>query len=472
MSSASSVGTAGPAALGCGPRGRDRVTVTGDIMPPMPLAWFTRRQLLRGAAAGIATVAARRGAHPAREAGTVLHAMTQPADEIGPYADGVLPPGVRSRFVDGVNGLRMHVLEAGSKAGARAGVLLLHGFPELAYSWRRLLPALADAGYHVLAPDLRGYGRTDGTDVGYDDDLRPFRMLNEIRDMLSLVSAFGYREVHLAGHDFGSLVASWCAVARPDVFRSVVLMSAPFGGTAALPFDTADAEPSGAAAPAAAPAADIDADLASLDPPRWHYRRFYATRGANDDLWRAPQGVHDFLRAYYHMKSGDWSGNRPEPLREWSAAELARLPRYYVLDLGRGMAESVAAHMPTAAEIAACEWLPDDELRVYSTEYERTGFQGGLQWYRSVASVSSIFGGGINADLQVFAGRTIDQPSLFIAGARDWGIHQRPGALERMESQACTDLRGLHLLDGAGHWVQQERSADVNRLVLDFLATL
>ena len=438
---------------------------------------LTRRQLLRGAAAGIATAAvarATRAARPARAAATrpsarpYTHAMGQSGDDIGPYDGGVLPAGVRSRFVAGVNGLRMHVLEAGSKAGARAGVLLLHGFPELAYSWRRLLPALAAAGYHVMAPDLRGYGRTDGAGVGYDDDLRPFRMLNEIRDMLSLVSAFGYRQVHLAGHDFGSLVASWCAVARPDVFRSVVLMSAPFGGTASLPFDTADAPTTSADAAAA----DIDADLASLDPPRHHYRRFYATRGANDDLWRAPQGVHDFLRAYYHMKSGDWDGNRPEPLREWSAAELARLPRYYVLDLGKGMAETVAEHMPSAAEIAACEWLPDDELRVYSAEYERTGFQGGLQWYRSVQSVSSIFGGGINADLQVFAGRTIDQPSMFIAGARDWGIHQRPGALERMDGQACTDLRGLHLLDGAGHWVQQERSAEVNRLVLGFLDPL
>ena len=438
---------------------------------------LTRRQLLRGAAAGIATAAvarATRAARPARAAATrpsarpYTHATGQSGDDIGPYDGGVLPAGVRSRFVAGVNGLRMHVLEAGSKAEARAGVLLLHGFPELAYSWRRLLPALAAAGYHVMAPDLRGYGRTDGAGVGYDDDLRPFRMLNEIRDMLSLVSAFGYRQVHLAGHDFGSLVASWCAVARPDVFRSVVLMSAPFGGTATLPFDTADApSPSASAA-----AGDIDTDLASLEPPRHHYRRFYATRGANDDLWRAPQGVHDFLRAYYHMKSGDWDGNRPAPLREWSAAELARLPRYYVLDLGRGMAETVAEHMPTAAEIAACEWLPDDELRVYSAEYERTGFQGGLQWYRSVQSVSSIFGGGINADLQVFAGRTIDQPSMFIAGARDWGIHQRPGALERMDGQACTDLRGLHLLDGAGHWVQQERSAEVNRLVLGFLDPL
>ena len=421
---------------------------------------LTRRQLLRGAAAGIATAAAAPGAAAER--------MTAQPAAPGPYADDVLPPGVRSRFVANVNGLRMHVLEAGSKAGARGGVLLLHGFPELAYSWRRLMPALAAEGYHVMAPDLRGYGRTDGTGVGYDDDLRPFRMLNEVRDMLSLVSAFGYREVHLAGHDFGSLVASWCAVARPDVFRSVVLMSAPFGGTATLPFDTADAAP----APADAEATDIDADLANLTPPRWHYRRFYATREANDDLWRAPQGVHDFLRAYYHMKSADWSGNRPEPLRAWSAAELARLPRYYVLDLGKGMAESVAEHMPSAAEIAACEWLPDDALRVYSAEYRRTGFQGGLQWYRSVGSVSSIFGGGINADLQVLAGRTIDQPSLFIAGAQDWGIHQRPGALERMESRACTDLRGLHLLDGAGHWVQQEQSAAVNRLVLDFLRSL
>ena len=446
---------------------------------------LTRRQLLQGAA-GIAAAAAAPGAEAAglaavttrSGAGPYTHAMTQPDDDIGSYEQGVLPAGVRSRFVTNVNGLRMHVLEAGSRAEARAGVLLLHGFPELAYSWRRLMPVLAEAGYHVMAPDLRGYGRTDGAGVGYDDDLRPFRMLNEIRDMLSLASAFGYRRVHLVGHDFGSLVASWCAVARPDVFRSVVLMSAPFGGTATLPFGTADAPappaevpPASASEPAGA-ATDIDAGLAGLDPPRHHYRRFYATRGANDDLWRAPQGVHDFLRAYYHMKSGDWDGNRPEPLREWSAPELARLPRYYVLDLGEGMAETVAEHMPSAAEIAACEWLPDDELRVYSAEYERTGFQGGLQWYRSVQSVSSIFGGGINADLQVFAGRTIDQPSMFIAGARDWGIHQRPGALERMDGQACTDLRGLHLLDGAGHWVQQERSAEVNRLVLGFLDPL
>ena len=393
--------------------------------------------------------------------------QTAQRDDVGPYAADVLPRGVRSRFVHDVNGLRMHVLEAGSRASGRPGVLLVHGFPELAYSWRTVMPRLAAAGYHVIAPDLRGYGRTDGTDVSFDDDLRPFRMLNEVRDMLGLVSAFGYRDIHLVGHDFGSLVASWCAVARPDVFRSVVLMSAPFGGTATLPFDTADAGPTPADSGSGV---DIDEGLRRLTPPRKHYRRFYATREANDNMWHAPQGVHAFLRAYYHMKSADWPGNRPDPLGEWSADALAGLPHYYVMLADKGMAETVAEEMPAAAEIAACEWLPDDELRVYSAEYGRTGFQGGLQWYRSVTSVSSIFGGdGVNADLQLFAGRTIDQPSLFIAGKRDWGIYQRPGALERMRTSACTDMRGLHLLDGAGHWVQQEQPETATQLVLEFL---
>lgn len=426
----------------------------------MPTWALTRRQLLTGLTAGLGSAAWTTGA------GAGVRPIAQ-RDDVGPYAADVLPRGVRSRFVVNGNGLRVHVLEAGSKASTRPGVLLVHGFPELAYSWRKVMPRLAAAGYHVIAPDLRGYGRTDGTDVGYDDDLRPFRMLNEVRDMLGLVSAFGYRDIHLVGHDFGSLVASWCAVARPDVFRSVVLMSAPFGGTATLPFDTADAgtTPADSASPV-----DIDEGLRRLTPPRKHYRRFYATREANDDMWRAPQGVHAFLRGYYHMKSADWPGNRPHPLGEWSATALAELPHYYVMELDKGMAETVAAEMPSPAEIAACEWLPDDELRVYSTEYGRTGFQGGLQWYRSVTSVSSIFGGaGINADLQLFAGLTIDQPSLFVAGTSDWGIHQRPGALERMQSSACTDMRGLHLLDGAGHWVQQEQPEAASQLVLEFL---
>jgi pimeloyl-ACP methyl ester carboxylesterase len=131
-----------------------------------------------------------------------------------------LPAGIRSRFVDGINGLTMHVLEAGYETKGRPCVLLLHGFPELAYSWRKVMPALAAAGYHVIAPDQRGYGRTTGSDASYDGDLHPFRLMNLVRDALGLVFAFGYRSVDaIVGHDFGAIVAPWCALSRPDVFR-------------------------------------------------------------------------------------------------------------------------------------------------------------------------------------------------------------------------------------------------------------
>ena len=258
----------------------------------------------------------------------------------------VLPEGIRSRFVRKVNGLEMHVLEAGFETFGRPCVLLLHGFPELAYSWRKVMPALAAAGYHVVAPDQRGYGRTTGWDPAFDGDLGSFRMLNLVRDALSLVLALGYRSVQaVVGHDFGSPVAAWCALVRPDVFRSVVLMSSPFAGPPALPFDTAGtAETS--------PKASIHEELGALARPRKHYQRYYSTREANEDMWHCPQGVHDFLRAYYHHKSADWKLNLPGPLKSWTAAELAKLPTYYVMDLDVGMAETVAAEMPSAAEIA------------------------------------------------------------------------------------------------------------------------
>src|SRR5262249_46461713 len=157
------------------------------------------------------------------------------------------PATIRSRYVEDINGLRMHVLEAGFENKDRPCVLLLHGFPELAFSWRKVMPALAEAGYHVIAPDQRGYGRTTGWDARYDGDLRPFRLTNLVRDALGLVAAFGYRHVDaVIGHDFGSPVAAWCALMRPDVFRAVAMMSAPFGGPPSLPFDTVDS-PSGPA---------------------------------------------------------------------------------------------------------------------------------------------------------------------------------------------------------------------------------
>jgi pimeloyl-ACP methyl ester carboxylesterase len=369
-----------------------------------------------------------------------------------------LPPGIRSRFVEGINGLRMHVLEAGYETRGRPCVLLLHGFPELAYSWRKVMPQLASAGYHVIAPDQRGYGRTTGWDADYDGDLGSFRLLNLVRDALGLVSAFGYRSVDaVVGHDFGSSVAAWCALVRPDVFRSVALMSAPFAGPPQLAFNTADTPPK--------PKTDdpVHRELAGLPRPRKHYQWYYSTRDANANMHRAGQGVHDFLRAYYHHKSADWKDNAPYPLQGWAATELAKLPTYYVMDLAQGMAETVAAEMPSPAQIAANKWLPDDELAVYSIEYARNGFQGGLQWYRCGTS------GAFIAELETFSGRSIDVPSCFIAGKQDWGTYQRPGVFEAMQTKACTRMLGCHLIDGAGHWVQQERPDEVSRLLLEFL---
>ncbi|MEO8249114.1 MAG: alpha/beta fold hydrolase [Burkholderiales bacterium] len=357
----------------------------------------------------------------------------------------------------------MHLLEAGFEVPGRPCVLLLHGFPELAYSWRKVMPQLAAGGYHVVAPDQRGYGRTTGWDGDYDGDLASFGMLNLVRDALGLVAALGLRSVRaVVGHDFGSRVAAWCALVRPDVFRSVVLMSAPFAGPPALPFGTS--EKAAIARPGTdEPATSIHDDLAALARPRKHYHWYYSTREANADMCDPPQGLHDFLRAYYHHKSADWPGNRPAPLHSWSAAELARLPTYYVMDFDQTMPRTVAQEMPSAQQIDACQWLPEPELRIYSEEYRRTGFQGGLQWYRCAADEKA------NVLLQLFAGRTIDVPSMFIAGQSDWGIHQKPGDFEAMQQAACTDMRGCHLLAGAGHWVQQEQPDAVSQHLVGFL---
>ena len=373
------------------------------------------------------------------------------------YGNETLPTEIRSRYVNNNNGLDVHILEAGFGAAGRPCVLLLHGFPELSYSWRKVMPVLAHAGFHVVAPDQRGYGRTTGWDGTYDGDVASFRFMNLVKDTIGLVFALGYRTVAgVVGHDFGSPVAAWCSLIRPDIFRSVVMMSAPFGGPPILPFDTDNnAVPSDHSEP------DIHDSLSKLSRPRKHYQWYYSTRDANGNMSNCPQGVHDFLRAYYHFKSADWKGNMPFPLTSWSAEELAKLPNYYIMDKDSGMADTVAAEMPSPSEIAACKWLTDEDLSVYSGEYARTGFQGGLNWYRCQTDPQ------YSTDLKLFSDKTIDVPSCFVSGSSDWGAFQRPGAIDRMKTLACTNFRDVHLLDGAGHWVQQEQPDQVSNILLN-----
>jgi pimeloyl-ACP methyl ester carboxylesterase len=318
-----------------------------------------------------------------------------------------------------------------------------------------MLP-LAGQGYHVIAPDVRGYGRSSNTDVQFSSDLRPFSSLNKIQDMLALVAALGYQSVvSVIGHDQGATLAGWCALSRPDIFKSLALMSSPFrGAPTPLPLNTANTPQ-----PPVKPNR-IAEELAQLNPPRKYYQHYYATEAANQNMWHAQQGLKTFLRAYYHMKSADWDQNDPFPLKGLSATEWEKLPRYYVMDLHMGMAETVLPATPQQAEIEACQWLPDNELEFYAQEYARTGFQGGLQGYRN---------NPYDKDLNVFAGRKIEVPSVFISGKKDWGTYQTPGGLENFAGKLSTQYRGTHFIDHAGHWVQQEQPEAVCKLLIEFI---
>ena len=226
-------------------------------------------------------------------------------------------------------------------------------------------------------------------------------------------------------------------------------MSAPFEGPPG--FDT---DP---------PGPDIHRALAGLTPPRKHYQWYYGTPSANDDMRHCHQGLPAFLRGYFHLKSADWPGNAPFPLAAWNAEELAKLPHYYVMEREHGMAETVARLMASRTQVTASRWLPEAELQVYAREFARTGFQGGLQWYRCLTGAAQ------SRELQLFAGAQIQVPACFIAGARDWGIYQKPGALQAMQETACADFTGCDLIEGAGHWVQQERPEAVVEALLGFL---
>ncbi|OBZ67325.1 Epoxide hydrolase 1 [Grifola frondosa] len=310
-----------------------------------------------------------------------------------------------------IRDLVMHILEAGEPSSPL--LILLHGFPELAISWRKIILPLAQSGYHVVAPDQRGYGRTTSilTPTGpirYEDDLRPFRMLNLVNDIVALAYALGYKSVAaVIGHDFGSAVAAHCALIRPDLFN----MSGRHPSSSGW--------------------------MMHLQP--WTLR-----------------GLHSFLRGYFHVKSADWGINDPHPLTACAAA-LATMPHYYIMPLHATMTEVAQQNAPTPEEVSRNAWLPDEELAVYVAEFARTGFQGGLNRYRC------LFDKQVSEDLTAFAGKRIDVPAMFLAGRKDWGVYHSPGALDKMQLEACSRMiaEDVVLIEGAGHWVQQEQPEQV-----------
>lgn len=376
-----------------------------------------------------------------------------------------LPPGISENYVHcSTNGLTYHTLEAGyTPERDKPLILLVHGFPELAFSWRKVMPSLANAGYYVVAFDQRGYGRT----TGWDDstfaktNLSQFSVTQLVRDVVILVHALGYSGVKcIVGHDFGAVTASSCALMRPDFFHSVVMMSHPFKEHPGLPFNTAHGEEK-----EPEPVVDISRELASLPEPRKHYKWYNSTAVAAFH-WSVPlQGLEAFLRGYLHVKSGDWSGNNPFPLESWTATELAKLPHYYIMPLHKSMPETIAAMMSTEDPNKTKTWMPDADLAVYVSEWSRTGFQGGLNWYRTSADRGNL------QDLDLFAGKKIECPATFISGEKDWGNYQQPGVMEKLPF-ACTRFRGVKLVKGAGHWPQQEQPESVVEKILAFLESL
>jgi pimeloyl-ACP methyl ester carboxylesterase len=252
---------------------------------------LSRRALLATAAGvgGLAFAAA-----PARAAITSADFRGLP-----PYGNATLPAGVRPRLIPNVNGLTVNILEAGFETPGRPLVLLLHGFPNLAYSWRKVMPALAEAGYYAVAPDCRGFGRTVGWDDAWDADPQPFLMLNMVRDQIALVSALGYRSTAMmVGHDQGSLLAAYGALIRPDMFPRLSLIGGGFGGAPLFPFNTAN----GAAAPHPEfTVAELEAEYAKLNPPRRGYQDYWASPEADRDMKQVPPGMTNFFRAFYYI---------------------------------------------------------------------------------------------------------------------------------------------------------------------------
>jgi len=387
-----------------------------------------------------------------------------------PYGNSTLPAGVRPRLIANVNGLTVNILEAGFETPGRPLVLLLHGFPNLAYSWRKVMPALAAAGCYAVAPDCRGFGRTTGWDDAWDADPQPFLAINMVRDQIALVSALGYRSTAMmVGHDQGSLLAALGALIRPDMFPRLTLLGGGFNGPPSFPFNTANG------APAPHPeitAAELDAEYAKLDPPRKGYQDYWASLEAERDMKNVPQGMTNFYRAFYYMKSADFPGNQNlQPFHavrtaKEAAVQNAQMPEYYVMRRGWSMPATVAASMPDVAYIKACKWLTEPECEVYGMEYARSGWTGALQEYR--IRRNNAFRPTVDEQL-TYSGRTIDVPTHVIAAREDWGSNRRVGGPMNIGKTGYTQFKGVHMVERAGHWAHEEQPQQVSQLLVAFL---
>ncbi len=314
------------------------------------------------------------------------------------------------KFVE-TNGIRMHFVEAGNGPL----VVLCHGFPECWYSWRHQIGALAEAGFQIVAPDQRGYGLTTAP-----QPIESYNIFNLTGDIVGLVNSLGAGASVIIGHDWGAPVAWHCALLRPDLFRACALLSVPY-------------LPRGQVKPSV-----IWSALEGND--RTFYQHYFQEPGKAEADFEA--NVRTSLKKMLYGASGDaLLGARFEHLFPRNQRPLELIPE--------------PATLPT--------WLTESDLDFFVGEFQRSGLRGGLNWYRNLDR---------NWEMTRFLdGAKLRQPSMFAAGEHDVVLRMVPGALDLVDAQ-MPGCRSKTIIPGAGHWIQQERRAEVNRLLLEFLGKL
>jgi pimeloyl-ACP methyl ester carboxylesterase len=327
-------------------------------------------------------------------------------------------PHITHRQVD-ANGLSVHIAEAGEGPL----VLFCHGFPESWYSWRHQLPAVADAGFHAVAMDMRGYGgTTQPTDIG------AYTVNHLVGDVVDVVRALGESSAVVVGHDWGAPIAWWSALMRPDMFRAVAGMSVPY-------LAPIEGLPTGVT---------MNDVMTMVAAGREYYRLYFQEPGRADAELDAD--VRHSLLGFMYTISGDVlaDGVMAEPFDGHFAAGERFVDQF-----------RIPVQLPA--------WLTEDDVQHYVDGLTRTGFFGGVSWYRNINAIPAI--------LAPFLGRTVHQPAFYIGGDTDMIAGNTPDSIEAMRL-ALPDLRHCELLPGAGHWIQQERPTEVTAALLQFLRSL
>jgi len=330
--------------------------------------------------------------------------------EQAPWVDPAMPE-VTHRMVE-TNGIRLHVAEQGEGPL----VILCHGFPECWYSWRHQLGALAKAGFRAVAPDLRGYGRSDGP-----EDVDKYTILHDIGDVVGLVEMLGAKQAVIAGHDIGAAVAWQAALLRPDRFRAVIALSPPFRSRG---FG--------------------DAGPPTTLMPRTENAVFYQLFLQNPAV---EQGLARDLRLTFRYQFTALSGDQAQ------SAEAG--------GLAPGMLPRQGSFMTDPPALPA--WVTDSDIDVYVKEFARSGFHGALAWWRNVDRGWEL--------MAPFADTQVSVPALYMAGDRDFVAAVFSEDVAK-QSALVPKLRPPVMLPGCGHWTQQERAPEVSAAMIDFLRSL